>query len=157
MKLYIDLRRKLTAAMALSVACFVAHGGTGKPPQGAPTNLLPQVPEVELPQSTFLIPSQPSEGRNPFFPQSSNGFQAPPVVKMQDGAPDPSAFFLNGITSPPRRTAMINGRTFEIGETGEVRLPNGSKALIKCVQIGNDSAVIDVNGQRREVHLRSGV
>ena len=38
---------------------------------------------------------------------------------------------LNGITSPPKRTAMINGRTFETGESGEVKLPTGAKALIK--------------------------
>jgi hypothetical protein len=157
MKLCINLAWKLTAGMALSVTCLVAHAGNAKTQQGAPANIVPQVPEVEIPQSTFVPPSQPSEGRNPFYPQSNNGFQAPAPVKMPDGAPDLSSFVLNGITSPPRRTAMINGRTFEIGETGEVRLPNGAKVLIKCIQIGNESAVIDVNGQRREVHLRSGV
>jgi hypothetical protein len=144
--------------MALSLGCLMACGGTTKSPQGAGANLVPQVPEIEIPQSTFSIPSQPNEGRNPFYPQSNNGFQARPVIKPSEGGGiDPSSFVLNGITSPPRRTAMINGRTFEPGESGEVKLPNGARALIKCVQIGNESAVIDVNGQRREVRLRSGV
>jgi hypothetical protein len=118
---------------------------------------VPQVPDVEIPQSTFAIPSQASEGRNPFYPQSNAGFQAPPVNKTprEINIFDSSSFVLNGITSPPRRTAMINGRTFEPGESGEVKLPNGSKALIKCEQIGNESAVILINGQRREVRLRS--
>jgi hypothetical protein len=64
---------------------------------------------------------------------------------------------LNGITSPPKRTAMINGRTFEPGEEGEVRLPAGGKMLIKVEEIKSESAVILVGGQRRELRLRAGV
>lgn len=157
MKFLINPQWKAAAAVVLSAGCLVSYAGPSKSAQGAVTNLIPQVAEIEIPQSVFVIPSQPSEGRNPFFPQSSNGFQAPPVAKLRDNNVDASLFVLNGITSPPRRTAMINGRTFEPGESGEVRLPNGSRALIKCLQIGNESAVIDINGQRREVRLRSGV
>jgi hypothetical protein len=158
MKNHPTSQRILAQAVVLLAGCFIACGGTPKPPQRGAANLVPQFVPVEIPQSTFVIPSQPSEGRNPFFPQSNNGFQAAPIARHKEtGAPDASAFVLNGITSPPRRTAMINGRTFEPGESGEVRLPNGSKALIKCEQIGNESAVILVNGQRREVRFRSGV
>jgi hypothetical protein len=77
--------------------------------------------------------------------------------------PDPKTpietinFILNGITSPPRRTAMINGRTFEPAEEGEVKLPSGGKMLIKVEEIKADSAVILVSGQRRELRLRSGL
>jgi len=156
MKLWRDSELKLAAAILLSAGCL-AFGGTGKSTQAGTSNLVPQVPEVQIPQSTFGIPSQPSEGRNPFYPQSNNGFQAAPVNRAQPNTIDSSSFVLNGITSPPRRTAMINGRTFERGESGEVKLPNGSKALIKCEEIGNDSAVILINGQRHEVRFRSGV
>jgi len=158
MKPFIVLQWRHASSLAISLSCLMVYGGTAKSPQGAGTNVVPQVPEIEISQSTFSIPSQPSEGRNPFYPQSNNGFQAAPVIKPREGVGiDPSSFVLNGITSPPRRTAMINGRTFEPGESGEVKLPNGSKALIKCIQIGNESAVIDANGQRREVRLRSGL
>ena len=116
---------------------------------------IPSVPDVPLPQSTFNIPSQPSEGRNPFFPQSTVRVVVPVVTT---GHPvDTTLFILNGITSPPKRTAMINGRTFEPGEEGEVRLAGGGKMLIKCEDIKAESAVISVAGQRRELRLRSGL
>jgi len=113
------------------------------------------VPEVPIPQSTFVIPSQPTEGRNPFFPQSI--VRAVPVKITPETVIDPSIFVLNGITSPPRRTAMINGRTFEPGEEGEVRLASGNKILIKCEEIRADSASILVGGKHRELHMRSGL
>ena len=157
MKFCIDLEWRLAAVVMLFSGCLITYGGTAKPSQVTGTNLVPQVAEVEIPPSIFVIPSQPNEGRNPFYPQSSTGFQAAPIGKPHENTFDSSSFVLNGITSPPRRTAMINGRTFEPGESGEVKLPNGSKALIKCEQIGNESAVILINGQRKEVRLRSGV
>lgn len=52
---------------------------------------------------------------------------------------------------------MINGRTFEPGEEGEVRLSNGAKVLIKCEEIRTDSTVIVLNGVRRELRLRFGL
>jgi hypothetical protein len=114
------------------------------------------VPEMPVPQSTFVIPSQPTEGRNPFFPQSI--VKAVVSVKTTPGNPiDPSMFVLNGITSPPRRTAMINGRTFEPGEEGEVRLASGNKAMIKCEDIRGESVTIIFGGQRRELRMRSGL
>jgi len=110
--------------------------------------------EWEIPQSVFHIPTSAREGRDPFFPNAVFGAQP---VKPKEAAPvDLSGFVLNGITSPPKRTAMINGRTFEIGESGEVRLPNGSRVLIKCIEIKNESAIIDVNGQRQELRMRFG-
>lgn len=108
----------------------------------------------ELPQSVFVIPSSPKDGRNPFFPRST--FGADTVVTPKPGHVEFSSFVLNGITSPPKRTAMINGRTFEVGEEGEVRLQGGGKEFIKCEEIRADSAVILVHGQRLELRFRSG-
>jgi hypothetical protein len=124
--------------------------GTAKVPSNLQT-----VPEVAIPQSVFTIPSQPSEGRNPFFPQSVVRVVVPTI--NPENPIDTSSFFLNGITSPPKRTAMINGRTFEPGEEGEVKLPTGGKMLIKCEEVKAESAVILIRGQRRELRLRSGL
>ena len=60
-------------------------------------------------------------------------------------------------TSPPKRTAMINGRTFEVGEEQEIKLANGTRALVRCAEINGESAVIIVGGQRRELRLRFGI
>ena len=114
------------------------------------------VPDLPVPQSVFALPGQPGEGRNPFFPQSSVRVVVPARVTPEHPV-ETFTFILNGITSPPKRTAMINGRTFEQGEEGEVRLPNGAKMMIKCEEIKADSAVIVVSGQRRELRLRSGI
>lgn len=132
-----------------------AKGAASKPAGASRTNTVPVVHQVEIPQSVFVIPTSPREGRNPFFPQSV--MAAPIITRKSNAPPDFSSFVLNGITSPPRRTAMINGRTFEAGEEGEVKLPTGGKALIKCEEIRGDSAVINFNGQRRELRLRFGL
>src|SRR5437588_4452350 len=83
------------------------------PPKRVKVLNIPSVPDVPLPQSVFNTPSQPSEGRNPFFPQSTVRVVVPTVTK--EHPLDTTLFVLNGITSPPKRMAMINGRTFEPG------------------------------------------
>jgi hypothetical protein len=109
------------------------------------------VPEVPIPQSVFAA----NEGRNPFFPESTARVVIP---KVNTERPiETISIVLNGITSKPKPTAMINGRTFEPGEEGEVKLPAGGRMLIKCEEIKTESAIIVVGGQRRELRLRSGV
>ena len=153
--------RRTTAAILVLAAILAvvlgpaANGASSKPAGDARTNAIPTVTQVEIPQSVFVIPATPREGRNPFFPQSVAA--APVVIKKSNSTLDFASFVLNGITSPPKRTAMINGRTFEAGEEGEVKLPGGGKVLIKCEEIRGDSAVINVNGQRRELRLRFGL
>ena len=120
----------------------------------------PAAIRAEIPKSVFVIPSSPKEGRNPFFPQSA--VQAPPPdlsrISKQPVKSDPSLIHLNGITpSGPRVTAMINSRTFEEGESGEIKLPNGAKVLIKCIEIKADSVIIEVDGQKRELKLKAGL
>ncbi len=125
-----------------------------KPTKGA--LVLPRVPDVPLPQSIFNIPTQPSEGRNPFFPQSTIKVVIP-KINRENPIDTTSSLVLNGITSPPKQTAMINGRTFGKGEEGEVRTAGGFKVMIKVEEIKSESAVIVVGGQRRELRLRAGV
>ena len=157
----IDLPSSSTVTLALGLALVSLPGAGVAASKDAASKIPPKstqtlrvVAEVSIPQSVFVIPSQPNEGRNPFFPESV--VRAAPqriITPSLDG----SLFVLNGITSPPRRTAMINGRTFEPGEEGEVRLPTGGKMMIKCEEIKADSAIVIIAGQRRELRLRSGL
>ncbi len=110
--------------------------------------------DAMVPESVFAVPANPKQGRNPFFPDSTF---AKPAQPAKSGQLDVSAFVLNGITSPPRRSAMINGRTFEPGEEAEIKLPTGGKVLIKCAEIKDDSVVIQVAGQQRELRFRAGI
>ena len=145
-------------SLVLGLAGFCegrCEAATSKAPGGPRSSVVPSVTLAEIPKSVFEIPASPRDGRNPFFPHS---IMAAPVPPPNPNAPvDVSSFVLNGITSPPKRTAMINGRTFEAGEEGEVRLPSGGKAMIKCEEIRSDSAVILFNGVRRELRLRFGL
>ncbi len=145
-------------AITVSLVAPVALAGPAptKAKSGKPaTAVASAVPAVvEIPVSTFEVPSNPRDGRNPFFPMSTAGVEVKPV--KPGPRTDFSAFVLNGITSPPRQTAMINGRTFEPGEEGEVKVSNGKKVLIKCTEIRQTSAIILVAGQIHEVRFRSG-
>ena len=135
--------------LAPSLECVAAPGTSTNASASAPA------PEAEIPLSVFVIPATPREGRNPFFPNSSLGAPAPRIqIITTDFA---SALFINGITPNGHpRTVMINGRTFEQGEEGEVRTAGG-KLLIKCEEIKEDAAIVSCSGQRRELHMRSGL
>lgn len=117
------------------------------------------VAPTEIPKSVFIIPATLKEGRNPFFPYAAQPLPVSDPVSGQ--APEPviatSLFTLNGITSPPRRTCMINNRTFEPGEVGEVKVSNGGKVLVRCIEIRDDSVIIEVKGKRVELRLRFGL
>jgi hypothetical protein len=110
--------------------------------------------ETPIPKSVFTIAADASQGRNPFFPNSKSLTPAPMPLTNTTVAVQEVPLTLNGLSGPPKRTAILNGRTFEAGEQGEVRLPSGSKILIKCEEIKESSAVFLVAGQRRELRLR---
>lgn len=156
------------AALLIALGAPAAHAAAKSVAPAKPTKpsarkvadakvseLLPEIPTSPIPQSLFNVPANPREGRNPFFPESQAEKPAP---KPSPGSGiDLSALVLNGLTSPPRATAMVNGRTFEEGESAEVKLSNGGRLLIKCVEIKEGSAVIEVRGQLRELKLRGGL
>jgi hypothetical protein len=147
----------------LGICCALALSGTASSAapaaNAAPAKAKAQADDdalVEIPESVFIIPSTPKEGRDPFFPQSTRTLPVAPKTPKQPRM-DISAIVLNGIVpSGPKRTAMINGRTFEVGEEADVRLPDGTKMHVKCEEIKEDSATIKVNGQTRELRLRRG-
>ena len=145
-------------SVTLSALPLVAGGAASQKGQGtaktSEPNIAAALAPVEIPQSVFTISGNPKECRNPFFPQTA---PVAPLPAPKATFSDATAFILNGITSPPKPSAMINGYTFEVGEEHEVKLPNGSKVLVKCEEIHADSAVIVVGGVRRELHLRGGL
>jgi hypothetical protein len=138
----------LAAGLGLAYLCasVPAWAGDTSAPSNTATNMAAL---LNIPQSVFVA------ARNPFFPMSTLG---QPQPKAPDAPVDTSVFVLNGIVpNGPKRTAMINNRTFEQGEEGEVKLPSGARAMIKCEEIKAESAVILYAGQRRELRLRLGV
>ena len=107
---------------------------------------------VEIPKSVFVVPANTREGRNPFFPGPSEQQKQPGGTRQE--VSDKITLVLNGLSGPPKRMAMINGRSFERGEKSEVKLGDGSRIYVECVDIRDDSVLVNVNGQPRELRLR---
>ncbi len=157
MNLHPSFRFLLVTLLAISWSDPGATAETsskGPTPAAASANKVHKPLAAETPKSVF----NPIQGRNPFFPattvqpiQTTPGTQPPPKTTQAD------QLVLNGIIPKgPKVTAMINGYTFEEGDTAEVKLPNGTKLQIKCEEIRAESAIISIDGQKRELKLRFG-
>jgi hypothetical protein len=115
------------------------------------------IPEITvIPKSVFEVPANAKEGQDPFYPPVKSQ-PAASGGKSTTTRVDVSVLVLNGISGPPKRLAMINGRTFEPGETGEVKLRSGARMTIQCLEVKETSAVILVGGERQELTLRNGL
>jgi hypothetical protein len=93
-----------------------------------------------------------NKGRDPFFPNSSrqalqanaeNGGDQPAVVLVLKG--------ISGSTS--RRLAIINDRTFAVGDEDEV-LTAAGRIRIRCVEIRDDAAEVVIDGSPEKIDLR---
>lgn len=95
-----------------------------------------------------------STGRDPFFPNSAR--QA--MESAAGGENQPAiVLVLKGFSGPAhRRFAIINDRTFAVGDESEVRT-SGGRIRIRCVEIRDTVAVVTIgsNGQRIELRLPS--
>ena len=153
--------RLFLPCLAMLSVTALAGGTTGsqptpaKPAAANQTNALSS--ESLLAQSTFQLPTNNKEGRDPFFPKSLRPFATATPTPNKTVMPL-TEFMLKGLTprgNPP--TAMINNRVLATGEEGEVKLPSGGKALVRLLEIKDESAVIEVAGQRIELRFKRGV
>ena len=109
-------------------------------------------------QSVFLSnPKGPQDGVDPFFPRSKRPYFGTPLP-MVTPTPEPVVVAvdlkLKAISGlPEHRLALINNHTFEAGEEGEIVTTTG-RMRIRCLEITQESAVVQVGAERRELHLR---
>jgi len=113
--------------------------------------------EPEIPASIFVLPDQPKDGRDPFFPNSRRPY-ANTITHVSTNTPNvqPSKLILNGKS---KNLVMVNGRTFSEGEEGDVSTDTGRRH-IRCVKIKEDSVIVEIleNGtaiDRQELRSRS--
>lgn len=119
----------------------------------APTPAAPAVVEITVPQSVFV--DRPDFGRDPFFPKSTRRGTVAPTNSVVEPVANFSNLMLKGISvNAERRLAIINNKTFEVGEEGEIRV-NGYPIKVKCVEIRDKSVVIMVNEVSKELFLGS--
>jgi len=149
--------------IACAVLCVTSlshsvHPQTNTAGKKPDTNAPPA--SVPLPQAVFVIPRLPQEGlRDPFYPKSGRIFaHAPvPVTTTKEPVIVHVELKLQGFSGPPtHRLAIINGRTMEQGEEGEVNTPNG-KVAIRVLEIKAESVIVQTPNDRQELKLRSGL
>jgi hypothetical protein len=145
-------------ALPLSASPSPAKESPAGPPAAlspVPTNTAPAQPEI--PKSVFLIPTSPLEGKDPFFPRSVRLFASSGAQTNLQPTAHYLELRLNGISGPlSRRLAIINNQTFAVNEEGEVPT-NSGRARIRCLQIKDDSVVVQVGGKLRTLQLRHGL
>lgn len=114
--------------------------------------------EVIIAKSQFKLPDGPTEGRDPFFPDSSRPFVTETVPKPAGDTQLPDyEFLLKGISgSPERPLAIINTTTFTTGEENEVIIKS-KRIKIRCIEINMTAGTVlfEYGGSRRVLKLSS--
>jgi hypothetical protein len=126
-------------------------------PNAQPQSTNTTATNAPLAQSVFIMPKGKQEGVDPFFPRSNRPYFGTPVPVAPTN-PEPVSVAvelkLKAISGlPEHRLALVNNHTFEAGEEGEVVTTTG-RIRIRCLEITQDSAVVQVGAERRELHLR---
>jgi hypothetical protein len=152
-KIFNALRATAMGA-ALSVAAVTSFAAPSPADSAARSRTTPVIVDVPAPQSVFV--DRPDFGRDPFFPKSRRRGEVAPT---NSSPVEPTANFnnivLKGISvNSERRLAILNNKTFEVGEEGEIRV-NGQPVSVKIAEIRDKSVVIIVNGVSKELFLGS--
>ena len=134
MKLSINSKRCALAAILAVTALSVL------PVKAAQTNQFTS-------RSVFTMPANPKQGHDPFFPYSTRPYQ---TGQSDNSAPVvTSTLTVRGITyDGTNSVATIGMHTYMIGQ----ECMEGS-LHVRCLDIEPDSVVVEVNGQRQELHL----
>ena len=132
-----------------AVAAWLSAGFVMVLPVAAAPVAQPAVPEV-VSRSVFVIPANPKEGRDPFFPNSTRSYETVSAARPHAG--DVSSLVLKGISGPPNhRLVIINNHTFGVGDEENLVTPQGP-IHIRCLEIKASSVVIESSGQRHELN-----
>ena len=134
-----------------------AQAGDAPSPQNARIQGLPTETN-SVPQSIFSIPASPTQGRDPFYPNARYYMGGGGEIKHTPIPSEADTLELKAVSgSTDHRLAMIaaggTNRTLAVGEETEFRTSSG-RMRVRCVDIKGESAVIEVDGDRRELHLR---
>lgn len=117
----------------------------------APAPAAPTVPAVETPTHQSVFVDRKGFGRDPFFPNSQR--RLGPVQTNTVVDVNVSNLSLKGVSgTTDKRLAIINNRTFEVGEEGDLRVA-GQLLKIKCLEVRERSVLITVNGISKELFL----
>jgi hypothetical protein len=94
--------------------------------------------------SIFIMPTEPSEGRDPFFPNSTRPYED--FIAKRPA--DLTSLEIKGFSEiNGRRYVIINNHSFGAGDEGDVITTEG-RLHIRCLTIGLDSVLVESAGAR---------
>lgn len=95
-------------------------------------------------KSVFILPTNPNEGRDPFFPNSMRPYQD----FVPKRAVDLTVLRIRGFSEiAGHRYVIIDNHTFGQGDEGDVITPGG-RVHIHCLSVGTDTVLVESNGSR---------
>lgn len=93
--------------------------------------------------SVFTLPAAPSDGRDPFFPNSTRPYEQS-ILKHHHV--DVTSLQIKGFSEiAGRRYVIINNHTFGEGDEGDVLTPEG-RIHIRCLSVGANSVLVESGG-----------
>ncbi|HTR43160.1 MAG TPA: hypothetical protein VMH87_16215 [Pseudomonadales bacterium] len=102
-------------------------------------------------QSVFTMPSTPSEGRDPFFPDSMRPYEDS-MVKVKRPV-ELTSLQIKGFSQiGEQRYVIINNHTFGAGDEGDVITPDG-RIHIKCLSVGIDTVMVESGGAQHLLRM----
>lgn len=129
--------RQNAAVAALSIGCAGALMVNAAPAAKTEKN--------NLVQSVFILPANPQQGHDPFFPDSIRPYENAAATKSKTA--DITSLVLRGFSGTvDHRLVIINNHTFAAGDEGDVTTSAG-RIHLRCIEIGTDAVVVEVGGQ----------
>jgi hypothetical protein len=108
----------------------------------------PKTPAPETPlKSVFILPVNPSQGRDPFFPESTRVYDQLLAATHTNKVVELPPLTVPGISGTPGHfLAIINNHTFGEGDEGDVLTPSGKRVHVRCLKVEEDHVVVEVDG-----------
>lgn len=124
-------------------------------PQAAGTNTTAHVTNTvpEIPKSVFVVPANPKEGRDPFYPNATSMYAVPSLANSTNAISAPVELLTLKSLSPT--LAQINRTLMAVGEEADIEV-QGGHLHVRLVQIKPESVIVEVGGRQHELHLRPG-
>ena len=114
--------------------------------------------EAVVARSEFSLPRKVTEGRDPFFPNSTRPYGAGATTKaVGESSVSEVEFVLKGISGTAEQPlAIINTTTFTTGEENEIIIKS-KRIKIRCIEINMTSGTVLIEhaGARRQLKLQT--
>lgn len=96
-------------------------------------------------RSVFILPLNPQEGRDPFFPDSTRPYETAAAASPRTA--DITSLVVKGFSGTlGHRLVIINNHTFAAGDEGDVTTSTG-RVHLRCIEIETDAVIVEVDGQ----------